>query len=200
MLRSIQKGFTLIELMIVVAIIGILAAIALPAYQDYMVRTRISEGLTMAQSLKSQIAVDGGTQADLTALKDAWNAQAGGVGATSKFVTSIMGLPVAPLGAATGVIQITYNGATTGIGAAATALLIELHPYIKGNLPDGTLAHQALANALANGVTGTIDWACVSAANANAANPLNGFTTNGATAPVALANGVLAKYAPAQCR
>ena len=52
MKASMQKGFTLIELMIVVAIIGILAAIALPAYTDYTVRSRVSEGLVMASSAK----------------------------------------------------------------------------------------------------------------------------------------------------
>lgn len=51
-----QKGFTLIELMIVVAIIGILAAIALPAYQDYTVRARVSEGLALASSAKTAVA------------------------------------------------------------------------------------------------------------------------------------------------
>lgn len=51
-----QKGFTLIELMIVVAIIGILAAVALPAYQDYTVRARVSEGLGMAAAAKSAVA------------------------------------------------------------------------------------------------------------------------------------------------
>ena len=56
MLRSMQKGFTLIELMIVVAIIGILAAVALPAYQDYTVRARVSESLVGAAAAKTAVA------------------------------------------------------------------------------------------------------------------------------------------------
>jgi type IV pilus assembly protein PilA len=55
-MKSVQKGFTLIELMIVVAIIGILAAIAIPAYQDYTVRAQVTEGLNLAGAVKTGVA------------------------------------------------------------------------------------------------------------------------------------------------
>ncbi len=55
-MKTVQKGFTLIELMIVVAIIGILAAIAIPAYQDYTIRAQVSEGLSLAAAAKAAVA------------------------------------------------------------------------------------------------------------------------------------------------
>jgi type IV pilus assembly protein PilA len=71
-MKTIQKGFTLIELMIVVAIIGILAAIAIPAYQDYTIRAQVTEGLNLASSVKAAVSesyADKGTwPADLAAL------------------------------------------------------------------------------------------------------------------------------------
>src|SRR5580704_6612421 len=75
MLKKIQQGFTLIELMIVVAIIGILAAIAIPAYQDYTIRAKVTEGLNLADSAKTAVAESwqSGGVVGLKAAADNWS-------------------------------------------------------------------------------------------------------------------------------
>ena len=77
MFNKMQKGFTLIELMIVVAIIGILAAIAIPAYQDYTIRAKVTEGLNLADSAKTAVAESwqSGGMTGLTAAALSWNSQ-----------------------------------------------------------------------------------------------------------------------------
>src|SRR5207344_1484785 len=104
MLKQAQKGFTLIELMIVVAIIGILAAIAIPAYQDYTIRAKVTEGLNLADAAKTAVAESfqsGGLVPGLSAAATSWNASF----VATKYVSNIQ------VDKTNGAIQITYSTA-----------------------------------------------------------------------------------------
>lgn len=175
MKRSIQKGFTLIELMIVVAIIGILAAVALPAYQDYTVRAKVSEGIIAASSPKSLLSeafqTDGVT--GLNAATGAFNeTPAIDPSKTSKYVQAVDIIP------ATWTVRVALEAnANNGIPIALDGQTVTMSPNVRGILPAGT--------------TGAIDWAC-------------GSTTQATATARGLANvvpGTLpAKYAPSECR
>jgi type IV pilus assembly protein PilA len=115
-MRTIQKGFTLIELMIVVAIIGILAAIALPAYQDYTIRARVSELILAASSART--AVTEKFQAD----QDAANA---GSGTTVMPAGKISGATTA----ADGVVTLTGTTTTSSVTNIGTAVTVVLTPF-----------------------------------------------------------------------
>ena len=143
-MKACRRGFTLIETMIVVSIIGIPAAIAIPAYQDYTIRSKVSEGLMLASSAKTAIAQAylSNDMTGLGAAADDWNAAF----VPSKYVGNIQADDD------TGVITVTYAAANL---PAAGGMTLLLSPFIAGA-------------PLAAGATGGIDWACTSASNVTA--------------------------------
>lgn len=175
MKRFMQKGFTLIELMIVVAIIGILAAVALPAYQDYTVRAKVSEAIIGASSPKSLLS-----EAFQTDSIDGLDAAAAAyqkvlkVEKQSKYVEDINIAVATPWTITVAVRANNNNGIPTGLHGKT----LTLSPNVQGNTPVA-------------GSQGAIDWACGS----------NTQITAGKRGLKNVAAGTLeAKFAPSECR
>lgn len=114
-MNKMQKGFTLIELMIVIAIIGILAAIALPAYQDYTIRAKVSEGMVLADAAKTTVG-------EYRQSQGIWapTAATAGMAATisTKNITSVkLGSPVSN-------IEVTFSGSLDPVVSAKKVVFV----------------------------------------------------------------------------
>jgi type IV pilus assembly protein PilA len=185
--RNLQKGFTLIELMIVVAIIGILAAIALPAYQDYTVRSKVTEGLTLAGAAKLAVAEtyasNGGVAIAACALPCTGAPVAGSFGYQFQPTKYVLGIGIAAIAAApaagNGRVTVSYAQATGHSGATAAGnFFVALTPGSGGLVAATGLPTNPLTSGL------PVVWGC----------------TTGATAAAPTGGTALYKYVPANCR
>jgi type IV pilus assembly protein PilA len=139
MTKKLQHGFTLIELMIVVAIIGILAAIAIPAYQDYVIRSQVSEGLTLASSVKASVS-------EFYADRGEWPTDAGGGAGELGFTAPPSGKYVTGIAVNEGTIVITYGNQANG---AILNQTLSLKPLLS---PNSDVVWQCGTNAVAASV------------------------------------------------
>jgi type IV pilus assembly protein PilA len=179
-MKVVQKGFTLIELMIVIAIIGILAAIAIPAYQDYTIRAQVTEGLNLASSLKagvSEFYANNGTWPTL--VKGNVAGSLGNIADPSGKYVSDIAINTA------GTLVITYSSAGGFVAnAKLDTLTLALQPVLSGA-------------AVATGNEDVI-WIC--GYNAGPAGQFH-QPAAGTGSPGSLGlTTVLAKWLPANCR
>lgn len=122
-MKKLQQGFTLIELMIVVAIIGILAAIAIPAYQDYTIRAQVSEGMNLAAAAKAAVAEDFLNEGQPPTNRADAGMTANATDTSGKYVTAV--------NVTNGRIDITYGNEANAVIAAK---VLGLTPYETADL------------------------------------------------------------------